>query len=114
MLLNRLYYDVKPWTPNPIRLALRRMHARRILKRSGDVWPILESAAAKPDGWAGWPEGKQFALVLTHDVEGPRGLANVKPLAELEKEQETGVWRPETGVRSRLPRKGLCLSARSQ
>lgn len=65
-------------------MAARRWHARRILKRSGDVWPILESAGRKPDGWPGWPDGKQFALVLTHDVEGPRGLANVKRLAELE------------------------------
>ena len=85
MLLNRLYYEVKPWIPSRIRFALRRTLARRLLRRSADVWPILESAARKPDGWAGWPEGKQFALVLTHDVEGPVGLANVKPLAELSK-----------------------------
>jgi hypothetical protein len=95
MLLSRLYYDVKPWIPNRLRLALRRMHARRVLKRSGDVWPILESAAAKPDGWPGWPDGKQFAFVLTHDVEGPAGLANVKPLAELDRRRrpEFGDWR---------------------
>jgi len=27
-------------------------------------------------GWSGWPDGKKFALVLTHDVEGPEGLAD--------------------------------------
>jgi len=84
MLLNRFYYQVKPWIPHRARLALRRLHARRIRRRTAATWPILESAARKPAGWTGWPDAKQFAFVLTHDVEGPRGLANVKPLAELE------------------------------
>jgi glycosyltransferase involved in cell wall biosynthesis len=38
----------------------------------------------KPEGWPGWPGGKQFALVLTHDVETKAGLNRVKQLAELE------------------------------
>lgn len=84
MLLNRVYYSAKPWLPPALRLAVRRWYARRIRRRSTDVWPILESAARKPTGWTGWPDNKQFALVLTHDVEGPRGLAQVKPVAELE------------------------------
>jgi hypothetical protein len=54
------------------------------LKSSGEFWPIQESAGDKPAGWPGWPEGKQLALVLTHDVEGPRGISRVKRLAELE------------------------------
>ena len=36
--------------------------------------------------WLGWPDEKQFAFVLTHDVEGQRGLDNVRKLAELEME----------------------------
>jgi hypothetical protein len=32
----------------------------------------------------GWPEGKKFALILTHDVEGQRGLERVRQVAELE------------------------------
>lgn len=84
MLRNRFYYTAKPFLPWRLRMALRRWHAKRILQRCGDVWPILESAGRKPDGWPGWPDGKQFALVLTHDVEGPEGLAKVRPLAELE------------------------------
>ncbi len=84
MLRTRLYYSAKPYLPRALRLALRRWHARRVLRRCGDVWPILDSAGRKPDGWPGWPDGKQFAFVLTHDVEGPAGLANVRPLAELE------------------------------
>jgi glycosyltransferase involved in cell wall biosynthesis len=38
-----------------------------------------------PEGWPGWPEGKQFALVLTHDVEGNLGLGKCARLIELEK-----------------------------
>ena len=45
---------------------------------------IKESAGRKPEGWVGWPEGKQFALVLTHDVESQVGLDRVRQLAELE------------------------------
>lgn len=84
MLRNRLYYTAKPFLPWRLRLALRRWHAKRILRRCGDVWPILPSAGCKPTGWPGWPDGKQFASVLTHDVESQAGLERVKPLAELE------------------------------
>lgn len=65
-------------------MALRRVTARR--KRNGcrDVWPIFEGAAQRPPNWPGWPDGKQFALVLTHDVEGLRGLQQCLQLAELE------------------------------
>ena len=38
-----------------------------------------------PDGWEGWPEKKQFALVFTHDVEDKKGLQKCIKLAELEK-----------------------------
>jgi hypothetical protein len=72
-----------PWR---IRLALRQIHARKILGNCEDSWPIQESAGRKPPGWPGWPDGKRFALVLTHDVEGQPGLSRVKQLAELEME----------------------------
>jgi len=32
----------------------------------------------------GGPEGRHFAVVLTHDVEGARGLTRVELVAELE------------------------------
>ncbi|MEZ5276831.1 MAG: glycosyltransferase [Opitutaceae bacterium] len=84
MFLRNTYYNAKPFIPARLRWAVRRWFARRKLKKVGDIWPILESAGKEPDGWPGWPDGKQFALVLTHDVEGQRGLDNVRPLAELE------------------------------
>jgi glycosyltransferase involved in cell wall biosynthesis len=39
-----------------------------------------------PPGWQGWPDGKKFALVLTHDVEGSAGLRRCRRLAKLESE----------------------------
>ena len=38
----------------------------------------------KPPGWPGWPEGKKFALVLTHNVKKSRGLNRVERLMKLE------------------------------
>ncbi len=66
-------------------MGLRRMLGRRRRAASKDVWPILESACRMPDGWPGWPEGKKFAVVLTHDVEGPCGVAKCRQLMQLEK-----------------------------
>ena len=45
--------------------------------------PVSERA---PDNWLGWPDGKQFALVLTHDVEGKDGLGKCRELMRLEQE----------------------------
>ena len=49
-----------------------------------DVWPIMPGSERPPQGWPGWPEGKKFAFVLTHDVESQHGVDRVKELAELE------------------------------
>src|SRR6516162_1846748 len=84
-LRNGVYYTLKPWLSSGFRLALRRWHARRQRARFGDVWPILPGSERQPAGWTGWPEGKQFALVLTHDVEGPLGLTRCRQLMDLER-----------------------------
>src|ERR1017187_4558936 len=86
MPANRLYYHLKPYLPWRLRMALRRIMARRKRKAFQDVWPINEAAGRPPAGWPGWPEGKQFAFVLTHDVEGSAGLAKCRQLMQLEKE----------------------------
>jgi len=83
-LLRRMYYRMKPMIPWAVRMELRRAHARRLLRRFAASWPIDTAAGHTPAGWPGWPQGKQFALVLTHDVEGPRGLEQCARLAELE------------------------------
>ena len=41
-------------------------------------------AAMKPDSWKGWPHNRQFALVLTHDVDTAKGHANCLKLMQLE------------------------------
>jgi hypothetical protein len=79
----RLYYLFKPLLPVRARYALRRVRANYKLCTNKD-WPISESAAFPPAGWRGWPGGKQFTIVLTHDVEGQVGLDRVLPLFELE------------------------------
>lgn len=82
--LARAYYRVKPFIPKSLRWLMRRSRIPGIMRQSGGVWPINESAGIKPAGWQGWPDGKQFALVFTHDVESKEGIGNVRSLAELE------------------------------
>lgn len=81
----RLYYHLKPYLPWRLRMAMRRVVARSQRSVYKDLWPINKTAGQTPNGWPGWPEGKNFALILTHDVEGPRGLEKSRPLMELEK-----------------------------
>lgn len=38
----------------------------------------------KPKGWPGWPGRKEFAVVLTHDVESSKGVDQVRNLAKAE------------------------------
>jgi glycosyltransferase involved in cell wall biosynthesis len=83
-LSQQLYYRLKPHIPWRIRTALRRWRARHLRAASTDQWPILEAAGQKPANWPGWPEGKRFAFVLTHDVEGRKGLDRCEALASLE------------------------------
>ena len=84
MYLNRIYYFLKPLIPQRLRVAMRRLRATSQRASCADVWPIDPAAGATPPGWPGWPEGKQFAFVLTHDVEGNRGLSRVEQLMQLE------------------------------
>jgi glycosyltransferase involved in cell wall biosynthesis len=67
-------------------MAVRRLFAKRKRKLYQSTWPINESAKAQPVGWQGWPEANNFAFIITHDVEGPDGLAKCRQLAELEME----------------------------
>jgi hypothetical protein len=84
MLRNRIYYGLKPFVPQFIRTAIRRKLAMRLRKRTRDVWPIMPGSERPPENWPGWPEGKKFALVLTHDVESKSGLSKCRSLMQLE------------------------------
>jgi glycosyltransferase involved in cell wall biosynthesis len=84
MSAKRLYYHFRPYLFWSMRIALRRASARIMRRAYNDVWPINEVAGRRPDGWPGWPGAKKFAVVLTHDVEGPLGLSKCRQLMELE------------------------------
>lgn len=84
MLLRRTYYALKPHLPWRLRMGLRRFVARALRANRRTVWPIDPAAAMAPAGWPGWPDGKKFAVVLTHDVDGAAGLARCRELAEHE------------------------------
>ena len=86
LLINRIYYSVKPYLPRALQLYLRRMLLRAKLPMYKNVWPILEKAGERPKCFKGWPDNKRFALLLTHDVELQGGHQKVKALLELEKE----------------------------
>jgi len=87
MLRHRIYYSLKPFIPRSIRLGIRRWFAVRKRKQVRDIWPIMPASERGPQDWCGWPDGKQFALVLTHDVEGKEGLNKCRQLMRLEQER---------------------------
>jgi hypothetical protein len=84
MWIRHTYYFLKPWIPWSFRLGLRRWRARSKQAKFSNIWPVNPSAGAPPKGWQGWPGGKQFAFVLTHDVEGRKGLERCRRLMDLE------------------------------
>src|SRR6202795_130906 len=83
-MLNEIYYFLKPFIPWSVRLLLRPPRGHSPLPRHTDTQAIDPKAGVYPPGWPGWPDGKQFAFVLTHDVEGAKGLSRVAQLAALE------------------------------
>lgn len=86
MKLQSLYYYIKPCLPRNLQLLIRRNMALLKRSRNRHVWPIDERAGLPPARWAGWPEGKQFALVLTHDVDTAKGQENCCRLVDLEQQ----------------------------
>jgi hypothetical protein len=75
---------MKPMIPLPIRMAVRRGIALTKRAGAGAVWPIMPGSEKPPPNWAGWPNGRKFALVLTHDVEGQSGVDRCRSLMKLE------------------------------
>lgn len=95
-----IYYALKPLMPRRLQLALRRAYAPRQARRAFPAWPfesalidhrdaeLLEllraSGTARLPIVNYWPEARRSCAVLTHDVEGPAGVANVLRVIELE------------------------------
>jgi peptidoglycan/xylan/chitin deacetylase (PgdA/CDA1 family) len=98
----RAFYRAKPLLPRRAQLALRRLYARRQARRAFPAWPIepvLVEAERREllrrlrDGGTSslpvldhWPEGRRFAAILTHDVEGPAGVENALRVQALERD----------------------------
>ena len=84
MLRNRVYYRLKPFIPRTVRTAFRRRLASRLRGSIADIWPIMPGSEQPPENWPGWPHGKKFAVVLTHDVESAAGVEKCRQLMQLE------------------------------
>ncbi|MEN6350236.1 MAG: glycosyltransferase [Syntrophomonas sp.] len=86
MNVNQHYHLLKPFIPRSIQIYIRRILVRKKLHAHKDTWPIDQSAGKPPQNWKGWPDGKKFALVLTHDVDTQKGHDHCNALASIEEE----------------------------
>jgi peptidoglycan/xylan/chitin deacetylase (PgdA/CDA1 family) len=68
-----------------MQIAIRSRYVRWRRARYAEIWPIDPMAAIPLDSFPGWPDGKQFAFVLTHDVESQKGLGRCTHLMDMEK-----------------------------
>lgn len=84
--LARVYYHVKPFLSRRMQIMIRGAVARYKRRLCRDTWPIDPDAGRRPPGFPGWPGGKRFAVVLTHDVDTARGVARCEELMQLERE----------------------------
>jgi hypothetical protein len=96
----RFYYAIKPVLPRALTRVARRLHRRSTTGRFPLGWPeeqryaaflwevirqLLEQRGQSSLSYiAFWPSGRQYALVLTHDVETAAGQRRVRELADLD------------------------------
>jgi hypothetical protein len=99
--LVKVYYTVRPALPRPLQIALRRIFTRVQRISAFPRWPIedtlhnlyewlferLAAFAGRPVPWLDlWPDGRDWALVLTHDVETSVGCRDLELLRGVERE----------------------------
>jgi hypothetical protein len=99
--LLRSYYLLRPALPRRLQLRFRRAFTRVQGRSSFPSWPVEDSLhtlyawlfgllaelAGRPVPFlAPWPDGRSWALVLTHDVETDAGYRNLDLLREPERE----------------------------
>ena len=97
----RAYYAVRPVLPRSLQISMRRAASRLQRRRTFPRWPVEDSLhgfldlvmgwaasiAGRPVPWiAPWPEGRTWALVLTHDVETEAGVARIPVLREVDRQ----------------------------
>jgi glycosyltransferase involved in cell wall biosynthesis/peptidoglycan/xylan/chitin deacetylase (PgdA/CDA1 family) len=97
----RAYYALKPLLPRALQLALRRRYAPLQARREFPAWPVEPLLVERRDAELRrrlatapgarvalvdfWPAGRRYAVVLTHDVEGPAGIANIERVRAVER-----------------------------
>ena len=84
MFLNKIFYNLKPFIPRFVQIALRRQVVLYKRKHCGHIWPIDPDAGKTPDKWLGWPDKKRFAMAFAHDVDTQRGHDKCRQLMDLE------------------------------
>lgn len=96
----RVYYRVKPFFPQPLAWVLRKWYSNPNRQKFPLQWPIepryalyLREVLRQAMLLSGtkslryinfWPEGRRYALILTHDVETQAGQENIRAIADLE------------------------------
>lgn len=98
----KLFYQIKPFIPRVLQIGLRQIY-RSSQERQGTLnWPIedryvrfqyelvrrlIGNKGLSEVPYIGfWPGGKDFAFVLTHDVETEEGFKAIAKIVELEKQ----------------------------
>lgn len=96
------YYVLRPLLPRPVQLRMRRTFAKHQNTPSFPAWPIEHSlhtfygwlfdtvirVAGEPVPWIDlWPDGRSWAMVLTHDVETAAGRDDMELLRSPERER---------------------------
>lgn len=99
-ILMLIYYRLRPTLPRGVQIWLRRRFAAVQARFTFPRWPVetclhdffdlmfailSELADEAIPHIASWPEGREWVLVLTHDVEQAEGLASLDPVVELER-----------------------------
>lgn len=87
----RLYYHLRPWLGRSLRQALQRGRNQALSVPSDwfipqALWEDVQAALPTMDGTVvhPWPDGRRYALALTHDIEGAEGWSRVRELADIE------------------------------
>ena len=80
----KLYYIFRPFIPRDLQIFFRRRLAKIQRRLNKNCWPVDQVSATPPDGWSGWPDGKQFTFILSHDVDTQQGYEDTLKLAEVE------------------------------
>jgi hypothetical protein len=99
----RGYYLARPALPRPVQLRLRRLFTCVQSRSSFPAWPVddnlhnfyawlitlIAEVAGQPVPFLDpWPDGRTWALVLTHDVETVAGYRDIELLRSLERERD--------------------------